>query len=312
MTVAQPSPSRAIALKLLYLLQITVLLAVIKSIEGLPVFELMFFRLLFATLAIALVMALRGRFLESVRTRRPLAHLTRSLLAMANMGLTFVSVRLLPLPEAMTLQYTQPLFVVALSALLLSAPVGKFRWAAVAVGFVGVLIITWPNLSLLGAGVDALSHDEILGAAAALGAAATIALTLLWVAELVRTEKSTTVALWMGIYGCLMLACTMPLGWTVPSWSQMALLLVAGLMGAGAQLALTECLRAAPAATTAPFEYSSLIFAMALGFFVFGDVPDINTLAGSALLILAGLVVFWRESRLKVRAAAARMPTVAP
>ncbi len=290
-------PLRGIALKVLYTFQITLMLAIIKSIDDMPLTELMFFRLLFAVLLITVVLGLQGKLMSALSTKRPMAHFSRSLLAMINMGFTFVAVRFLPLPEAITLQYTQPLFVVALSAIFLSAHVGLFRWGAVAVGFVGVLIITWPKLSLLGSDVSAISHDDLLGVAAAIAAAITIALTLLWVAELVRTEKSTTVAIWMGIYGCGMLLVTLPFGWTWPTLWQVGLLCLSGALGAGGQLALTECLRAAPAATTAPFEYSSLIFASVLGYFAFNELPDTHTLAGSALLIVSGLVILWREQR---------------
>ena len=298
MTTPEPRPMRGIALKVIYLLQITLLLTIIKSMDGLPVLELMFFRLFLATVLIALVLGVQGKLRDALHTQRPMAHLTRSVLAMSNMGFTFLAVRYLPLPEAITLQYTQPLFVVALSAMFLRTPVGMFRWAAVVVGFVGVLIITWPKLSLLGGGVSALTHDDIIGVASALAAATTVALTLLWVAELVRTEKSTTVAIWMGIYGSGMLLVTAPFGWGWPSMWQFGLLWVTGVLGAGAQLTLTECLRAAPAAVSAPFEYSSLIFAGVLGYVVFDEIPNGNTLAGSALLIVAGLVILWREQRL--------------
>lgn len=294
-------PMRAIGLKVFYLFQITVMLSLIKVIDGLPLLELMFFRLLLATLFIAGILAARGALVSSLATKRPMAHLARSGLAMLNMGFTFVAVRYLPLPEAITLQYTQPLFVVALSAAFLSAPVGLSRWVAVAVGFVGVLIITWPKLSLLSHGVSALSQEELIGLMAALGAALTVALTLLWVAALVRTERSTTVALWMGIYGSAMVLVGAPFGWVLPSPQQWALLTLVGALGAGAQLTLTESLRAAPASTSAPFEYSSLIFATLIGWFAFGEWPAPNTLVGSALLISAGLAVIWHERRLMLR-----------
>lgn len=295
MDIKDIRPLRGIAFKVLSAAQITLLLAMVKAIEGLPLFEVMFFRLFFATVLIAIVLSLKGNLVQSVKTKRPFAHLTRSMLAMVNMGFTFLAVRYLPLPEAVTLQYTQPLFVVALSALFLSAKIGLYRWAAVGIGFVGVLIMTWPKLSLLSGGLSALSRDDLLGVGAALGAAITIAFTLLWVAELVRTERSTTVAIWMGIYGSAMLLITVPYGWSVPGPMQLGMLVLSGALGAGGQLALTECLRSAPASTTAPFEYSSLIFAGVIGYLAFGDLPDANTLAGGALLVIAGCVIIWRE-----------------
>lgn len=292
-------PLRAIGMKILNVLFITLLLSVVKKIQGLPVWELMFFRSILAGIILVPFLAAQGSLRSSMKTNRHGGLILRSVLALITMGLTFVAVRHLPLPEAVTLQYTQPLFVVALSAILLKVPVGLFRWGAVCVGFVGVLIITLPKLTLLRSGVSALSYDETIGVSAALGAAFCFSLSILWTAQLVRTEKSTTITMWLAIYGSLLLLLTLPLGWQMPSLSQFGMLVLAGALGAGTQLALNESLRAAPATTSAPFEYSSVIFAAILGYVVFGDVPDLNTVSGASLLILAGLAIIWRERHLK-------------
>lgn len=293
-------PSRAIMFKVLHLFCVAVMLSFIKMIEGLPVFELMFFRALLALLPIAGFLALRGELRASIRTERPFGHLSRALLSMTTMGMTFVAVRALPLPEAVTLQYTQPLFVVALSALLLGERVHVFRWGAVAFGFIGVLVLTWPRLTLLSSGAP-ISGTEMMGAGAALIAALALALNLLVVGQLVRTEKSSTIALWLGFYASILLGLTMPFGWVVPSPGQFGLLVCVGIAGGLGQLTLSESLRFAPASTTAPFEYTSLIFAIGFGYFLFGDVPDLRTLSGGGILVAAGLAILWRERRRSLR-----------
>ena len=299
MTQTGSRPLLGISLKVVNVALITVLLALIKSIEGLPIWELMFFRMFFAGIILAAYLAARGVLRETLRTKRPLSHFIRSLIGLPTMGLTFVAVQNLPLPEAVTLQYTQPLFVVAFSALFLGAQVGWFRWGAVGIGFLGVLVITVPKLTLLQSGMSALSQGEVIGAASALGAAAGLATAILWTGNLVKTEKSTTIALWMTINASLLMLLTLPLGWKMLTLEQGLLMLAAGALGAVLQMAMNESLRYAPATVSAPFEYSSVIFAAILGVVVFGEIPGVNTLAGGALLVAAGLAIIWRERRIK-------------
>lgn len=306
------NPMKSIALKILPLFLVTVMLTVIKTIEGLPLLELVFFRSFLAFLPLALWFALRGQLLASLRTRRPFGHLLRGLLSLVTVSMTFLAARSLPLPEAVTLQYTQPLFVVALSALLLGEAVRGFRWVAVGVGFCGALVITWPKLTLLQAGGSVLSQTELIGAMAALTAALTLALNMLLIRQLVQTEKSTTITLWLGIYVSGMLLLTAPFGWVMPNAGQLGLLVLVGFLGIGVQILLNESLRAAPPSTAAPFEYTSMIFAIGLGFIVFGDIPDVTTLVGGAILVVAGLMILWRERQLRVGPSSARASGLPP
>ena len=228
-TPVHRSPLRGVAFKLTHVFLVTVMLAMVKAIEGLPVTEVVFFRSFVSALAIVAFFALRGEFRQTLHTARPFGHMLRAVLSVATTALTFVAVRALPLPEAVTLQYTQPLFVVILSVILLGETVRAFRWAAVAVGFAGALIVTWPKLTLLGETGDLLSNAELLGAGAALAAAATYALNVLLVGQLVRTESSATIALWLGIYASAFTLCALPFGWVVPDMWQLTLLILIGL-----------------------------------------------------------------------------------
>lgn len=300
MTAPGNQPLKGIALKIVHVFLVTVMLALIKSIDGMPVTELVFFRSFFGLIPIVVFLALRGTLRTNVKTARPGAHLLRAILSLLTTALTFLAVRSLPLPEAITLQYTQPLFVVALSALLLGEPVKMFRWAAVAVGFGGALIITWPKLTMLSAGLAAFSNAEVLGAAAALMSAASFALNILVVGQLVRTESSATISLWLGFYSSALLILTLPFGWVWPTIDQILTLMLVGLLGSVLLIALSESLRAARPSVVAPFEYSSLIFASVIGFVFFAEIPSANTLIGGAVLIAAGLAILWREQQLKI------------
>lgn len=298
----EPSPGKAIFFKIMSVLMIVVMLTCVKAVQDVPVGEIVFFRCFLSIVPFWIWLRWRGESMRSgFRTNRPMANVTRSLLGVTTITLSIIAVRALPLPEAVTLGYTQPLFVVALSALLLAERVRLVRWGAVVFGFAGVVVITWPNLSMLSGGGAAPSRDELLGAGAALTAAATHATTILVIRELVRTERPITIVLWFWMVSSIVLGLTAFFGWVMLTPSQAALLLVAGLFGGLAQMSMAEGLRYAPASMTASFEYASLIFATLLGFLVFGDIPGMNTLTGGAMVIAAGVMIMWRE-----RTAAAR------
>ena len=291
------SPVRGTVFKLLHVACVVAMLSLIKSLAALPLGEVMLFRCFFSIIPIAVWLLMRQEFAGAFRAARPMAHLLRTLIGMTAMGLTFVAVRHLPLPEAITLQYAQPLFVVAFAALFMREAVGAFRWSAVAFGFVGVLIITWPNLTLFGAGAAALSNGQVLGISAALASAAGVAVSLLVVSQLVRTERPATIVIYFWMISSAVLALTAFAGWETPTLEQIAILVASGILGGLAQLFMAESLRWAPASATASLEYTSLLLAITIGYLAFGNVPHPNSLWGGAMVIAAGLVIIWRERR---------------
>ncbi|WP_108260872.1 DMT family transporter [Mangrovicoccus ximenensis] len=293
----------AITLKVLYVLLTVVMLSLVRAMDGVPVTQVMFFRCFFAILPVLAFLAWRSELKGMFRTSRPLAHARRTVMGVTCTGLTFVAVQNLPLPEAVTLQYSQPLFVVALSAIFLGEQVRAFRWGAVAFGFAGVLVVSWPKLTLL-ADPGQLSHAQLVGVSAALAGSAGVATVLLLVGDLVRTERPATITAWSWLVSSSLLAFTAFGGWVMPSLQQAVLLVLTGIIGGTIQLLMAQSLKFAPASATAAFEYTSLIFAAAIGFYVFGDIPGLNTLAGGAMVIAAGLLIIWRERRRgKARAA---------
>jgi len=213
------------------------------------------------------------------------------------MALTFIAVRVLPLPEVVTLQYSQPLFVVAFSALFLREVVGIYRWGAVAFGFVGVLVITWPQFSMMS---ETMTRAQLIGIAATLISAAGMAVSLLLVGQLVRTERPTTIVSYFWLISSAVLATTSIWGWEPLTGGQITILVMSGILGGLAQLFMGESLRWAPASVTASFEYLSLLFAISLGFYAFGDIPGANTLVGAIILVSAGLIIIWRQRQLGV------------
>lgn len=301
MTQPTASFAKAVTYKILYVLTVVLMLTIVRSQKHIPVGEIMFFRSFFSILPVGAVMLMRGQVRGAFRTKRPLAHVGRTILGMCGMGLTFLAVQNIPLPETVTLQYSQPLFVVAFSAILLGETVGIFRWSAVVVGFAGVLVVTWPNLTMLSSGAAGLSEGEILGVGAALLSSAVVAMVLLAVSNLVRTENGVTITLYFWLVSSCLLALTAFAGWEPLDMHSLVALLGCGILGGIAQLLMAASVQAAPPSTTAAFEYTSLIFASVVGYLMFGDLPGANTLIGGAIVIAAGLAIIHRERQRNIQ-----------
>lgn len=281
----------------------------IKLAGEMPVGEVVFFRSAFAVPPIVLFMAWRGDLLRAFHTSRPFNHVARGMVGVTSMGLGFFGLARLPLPESITLNYAQPLMVIVFSAIFLHETIRAYRWSAVVVGLIGVLIVSWPKLTLLGGDVGS---SEALGVAAALAAACGSAVALLLVRSLVHTEKTGTIVLWFSITATVVSFATIPFGWEVPTHQQAALLITAGICGGIAQLLMTEGYRHASVSTVAPFEYTSLILGIAVGYLAFGDVPTIHMIVGGLIVVGAGLFIIWRERQLGIERAAARRAAAPP
>ena len=211
----------------------------------------------------------------------------------------------LPLPEAITLNYAQPLLVVAFSALFLHETIRAYRWTAVAVGLAGVLVISWPNLTLLAspAGID---NQELLGVIAVLASAAISAGAMILVRSLVHTERTATIVLWFSLTATVASLFSLPFGWQWLTPTQCALLVGAGVCGGLGQILMTQAYRHAEASVVAPFEYTSMILGVAVGYWAFSEVPTANTLVGGVIVVAAGIFIIWREHRLGLPRGAAR------
>lgn len=277
----------------------------IKAAGEVPAGQIVFFRSFFAVLPIIVFLAWRGELRTALHTQRPLGHVARGLVGVTSMALGFFALTRLPLPEAITLGYAQPLLIVAFSAVFLGETVRLYRWSAVAVGMIGVVIVSWPNLTLFGAG--AVDNRETVGVIAALAAAAFSAVALLLVRGLVATERSATIALWFSLTASALAVLSVPFGWQSLTPAQALLLICSGFFGGTAQIIMTEAYRHAEASTAAPFEYTSLLLGILIGYFVFDDTPTAYTIVGGAIVAAAGIFIVWRERQLGIERRAASM-----
>ena len=294
---------RAIGLKITSVAVFVAMSSFIKAAGQLPAGQIVFFRSFFAIFPILLMLVWQRELATALRTSNPLGHIARGAVGVLSMSFTFIALTRLPLPEAITLNYAQPLLVVVFSALFLREVVRAYRWSAVIVGLVGVVIISWPNLSLFGTGVDA---QKTIGVMAAMAGAAGSAAAMLLVRRLVHTERTHTIVLWFSLTATTASLFTIPFGWAALTGTQTIFLILAGICGGVAQILMTEAYRHAEASTVAPFEYTSMLLAIIVGFFAFGDMPTVYTIFGGLIVVGAGIFIIMRERRLGLERGKAR------
>ena len=298
-------PLRGITLKVCSVIVFIAMSALIKSTaDRIPPGEAVFFRSFFAMPVIVAWLALRGELRTGFGTANPLGHVWRGVMGTLAMGLGFAGLGYLPLPDVTAIGYAAPLLTVIFAAMFLGEEVRAFRISAVALGMAGVMIVLWPRLSLTGR-AD-LGEAEALGAMLVLGGAVFAALAQVFVRKLVQTERTPAIVFWFSMTATLLSLLTLPYGWALPTASEAALLVLAGLMGGGGQILLTSSYREADASVIAPFDYASMLFALVIGYTVFGEVPTLTMLAGAALVITAGILIIWRERQLGLERARQR------
>jgi drug/metabolite transporter (DMT)-like permease len=287
---------RGILMMVLAVFLFTCMDAVVKWVgQTYPTGQIVFFRNLLAFLPVLLFVGRTGG-VAVLRTTRLGGHFLRGIAGLAAMASFFAAYALLPLGEAVAIGMSGPIFMTALSMPLLGEQVGVRRWSAVVVGFMGVLLMTRP-------GAEALAPGALL----ALSGAVFYALAMISIRKLSRTEHPTAIVFYFTLFATLAAAASLPFGqWVTPkSLTDLGLLITIGLIGGFAQFAMTHAFRLAPIAIVAPFDYLAVVFAMVLGYAVWGDLPDAWILGGAAVVILSGLYILHRETVLARRRRAA-------
>lgn len=254
------------------------------TVASYPINEVVFFRNAFALIPAFVLVAANGG-LRSLHTKRPTAHLLRGLLGVAAMATLFLSFQMMPLADATAISFVQPLFLTALSVPFLGERVGPYRWSAVIVGFIGVLIMIQP-------GADSLESGAVIGLASAF----LMACAFVLVRRLSTTESSSAIVFYFAVISTVASALALPLGWLTPTLPDFGLLALLGLAGGTAQYLMTQAFRLAPAAVIAPFNYTSMIWAALFGYLIWGDLPTIALLAGGGVVMASGLYILYRET----------------
>jgi drug/metabolite transporter (DMT)-like permease len=233
-----------------------------------PVGEVLFTRSVVSLLTLALFILPTTGF-AVFRTGRLRHHVARSFSQFVSQSCLLIAFSLMPLAGAVAINFSAPLFATLVSIVLLKEKVGLVRWSALLVGFIGVLIVTNPGAGTVTAAVRGMT----------------------------ATESAATLTLYQLLLITGFFALVAPFGFIMPSLDHWGLIVFNGVANAVGQYWWTKSLHLGPASAIAPFFYLSLVWAAAIGFLVWGDVPTIGLLIGSAIVVASGLFLLWREAR---------------
>ncbi len=238
----------------------------------------------FAAFATLVALRREGGVLRQFRTARPVFQIARSALLVVEIGCFILAFRYMQLADTHSIGAVFPLVITALSALWRGETVGIRRWTAVCIGFLGMLVILRPGLSVF-------EPIALLPLAGAVMFGVYQVMTKL----LSRTDSMETILLYTGWVGVAILTFIAPFHWTWPDAQRWGLLLLAGMLGSIGHMVVIKALEIAPASVLQPFNYTLLVWATGIGFLVFGDLPDFWTVLGAAIIVASGLYVWWRE-----------------
>tara|TARA_Y100001960_G_C14736307_1_gene860503 strand:- start:144 stop:1025 length:882 start_codon:yes stop_codon:yes gene_type:complete len=256
---------------------------IVKWSENYPVGEVLFFRGFCGIITIFFIIP-RERYKDFYKTERFFLHLKRCISGLVAIVAIFIALRKLPLATVVSITFAAPIFTTIMSIYFLNEKVGLYRWLAVMVGFIGILIISEP-------GYSSLNIYYIFPIIFCLG--------LSYVAIAIR-QLSTTEPVWLiGLYFSfsimLMSFFTLPQGWIIPSLKDLFLLSMVGVLGGLANLWLTQSYKFSEVSLVTPLKYLALIFAIIFGYLFWNEVPTTKTLTGSLLVIISSIIIFRRE-----------------
>lgn len=253
--------------------------------EGYAISQVILARNGIGALAVLAFVAVSGRGFACLRPRRPLLLGLRIVVNLGAAYLFFTGLRYMPLADAFAIAFAAPLFITALSVPVLGEQVGPRRWAAVIVGFLGVLVVVQP-------GTASFRVEALLP----LGAALCYALAMLIGRKMTRDMTTAAITFWPCLGLAAITLVMMPAQWQTPSLPDAGLFVFMGLIGTGGMALITQGYRFAPAAVIAPFDYSVLLWGVIIGWAVWQDIPAPNVWAGAAILVASGLYILHRET----------------
>jgi drug/metabolite transporter (DMT)-like permease len=293
-------PVLGVFLKLASVVLLSGLAACVKYLgDGVPTGQIIFVRGVIS-LAVLGFIAWQVEGLHILRTDRLRSHAIRSVAGTASMFCWFTALTLIPLADFTAISFTAPMFVTVLAMLLLGERIHAYRWTALAIGFIGVVITIGPHLTLGGSS---------FGVVTALGAAVFSALAITTLRSMSGSggEHPLAITFYFSLTTVIFSAATALGGWPMPTGEQWAFIVLGAMFGVFGQLLMTMSYRYAEASTLAPLDYTNLLLAVALGFYFFDEVPHWSMWIGAPLVIAAGLIILWREYR---RYAAVPAPVV--
>ncbi len=260
---------------------------IVKWSDSYPLGQVIFFRGFFGVLLYFLIMP-RNRIKNFYFTKRPGLHFLRCFFGLIALLSIFTALRNLPLATVVSISFAAPIFTTILSIFLLNEKVGLFRWIAVIVGFIGIIIITEPGLT-------SLNIYFIYPVIFCLG----MSYVAITIRQLSTSEPVWLISLYFSAAITFASLFTIPYGWIMPDIKDLMLLMSIGILGGAANLWLSQSYKFSEVSLVTPLKYLALVFAIIFGYFIWNEVPSIKTLIGAFLVITSSIIIFRREIKLK-------------
>ena len=290
-------PTKGIVFRLCAVMCFVVMFSLIKATaDSVPAGQAVFYRSLFALPIIVAWLFLRAELRNGLKVKSRIGHFWRSLFGTCAMSLNFAALGYLPLPDVTAIGYLAPLLTIVFAALFLKERLRLFRTVTIGIGFLGVLVVIEPRVSLFSP--DHMEEVFLIGVALVLTGAVFAALAQIQVRRLVQHEHPAAIAFYFAATSTILSLFTYLFGWVSLSIMQFLCLTASGVIGGIGQICLTLSYRHAQASLVAPFEYASILFALLIGYTVFHEVPSVQMLIGVAIIVAAGLVIIWREAQI--------------
>ena len=267
---------------------------IVKWSDNYPLGQVIFFRGFFGLVFYYFIIP-KKRIKDFYLTKRPLLHLSRCFFGLAALLSIFTALRNLPLATVVSITFAAPIFTTIFSIFFLSEKVGYFRWLAVIVGFVGILIISEPGFS-------SLNIYYIFPVIFVLG----MSYVAISIRQLSSTEPVWLFSLFFSATITIAGIFTIPFGWLMPSFTDLILLSMIGFFGGVANLWLSQSYKFSEVSLVTPLKYLALVFAIGFGYLIWQEIPSSKTLIGAVLVITSSIIIFRREIILKKNPTAAR------
>ena len=256
---------------------------IVKWSVDYPIGQVLFFRGFFGIMFYFFVIP-KNRLNKFYKTKRPGLHALRCISGLIALVAIFIALRKLPLATVVSISFAAPIFTTIFSIFLLNERVGVFRWLAVIIGFLGILIITEP-------GITKLNIYYIFPIIFCLG----LSYVAITIRQLSSTEPVWLISFYFSLSITLLSFLTIPQGWILPSISHFILLSLIGIFGGVANLWLSQSYKFSEVSLVTPLKYLALVFAIIFGYFIWDEIPTIKTMVGSFLVIVSTLIIFRRE-----------------
>ena len=256
---------------------------IVKWSEHYPLGQVLFFRGFFGVLFYFLIIP-KERLHNFYYTKRAGLHFLRSFSGLIALVAIFIALRSLPLATVVSISFAAPIFTTIFSIFLLNESVGVYRWLAVIVGFIGILIITEP-------GISSLNIFYIFPIIFCIG----LSYVAIIIRKLSTTEPVWLISLYFSISITLLSLFSLPLGWIMPSIKDFMILAMIGIFGGVANLWLSQSYKYSEVSLVTPLKYLALVFAIIFGYLIWDEIPTIKSLFGAALVIISTLIIFRRE-----------------